>query len=134
VTPTLLQVNRFTDIADQAGGKYPVYAERMRRMHARRHAHVRDLHDAGVPLLMGSDAGGTIAHGSLPAELAEVAHAGVPTADVVAAASWRGRQILGVPGIVEGASADVVVYDADPREDVDVLARPSAVVLRGRRY
>ena len=134
VTPTLLQVGRFADIADQAGGKYPVYAARMRRMHARRHEHVRNLHEAGVTLLMGSDAGGTIAHGSLPAELAEVARAGVPTADVVAAASWRGRQILGVPGMAEGASADVVVYDADPRADVDVLSRPSAVVLRGKRY
>ncbi|PFG38505.1 imidazolonepropionase-like amidohydrolase [Georgenia soli] len=134
VTPTLLQVGRFTDIADQAGAKYPVYAERMRRMHARRYEHVQALHAAGVPLLMGSDAGGTIAHGSLPAELAEVARAGVPAADVVGFASWRARRILGVPGIEEGASADVVVYDADPREDVDVLARPSAVVLRGRRY
>jgi imidazolonepropionase-like amidohydrolase len=134
VTPTLLQVGRFTEIADQAGSKYPVYAARMRRLHARRYEQVRDLHAAGVPLLMGSDAGGTISHGSLPAELAEVARAGVPTGDVVASASWRGRQILGVPGIAEGASADVVVYDADPRKDVDVLARPSAVILRGRRY
>ncbi|MPV38222.1 amidohydrolase family protein [Georgenia subflava] len=134
VTPTLLQVGRFADIADQAGTKYPVYAERMRRMHARRHTQVRAFHEAGVPLLMGSDAGGTIGHGSLPAELAEVVRAGVPTADVVAAASWRGRQVLGVPGIEEGASADVVVYDADPRTDVSVLARPAAVVLRGRRY
>lgn len=134
VTPTLLQVGRFTDIADQAGAKYPVYAARMRRMHARRYEHVRNLDAAGVPLLMGSDAGGTIPHGSLPAELAEVARAGVPAADVVGFASWRGRSILGVRGIEEGASADVVVYDADPRADVDVLARPSAVVLRGRRY
>jgi imidazolonepropionase-like amidohydrolase len=103
-------------------------------MHARRYEHVRDLHAAGVPLLTGSDAGGTIPHGSLPAELAEIARAGVPTPDVVAFASWRGREMLGVPGIAEGASADVVVYDADPRTDVDVLARPHAVVLRGQRY
>jgi imidazolonepropionase-like amidohydrolase len=134
VTPTLLQVGRFTEIADQAGPRYPVYADRMRRMHARRYEHVRDLHAAGVPLLMGSDAGGTIPHGSLPAELAEVARAGVPAADVVGFASWRARRILGVPGIEEGASADVVVYDADPRQDTDVLARPHAVVLRGQRY
>ncbi|UNX55889.1 amidohydrolase family protein [Georgenia sp. TF02-10] len=132
VTPTLLQVDRFADLAGQAGRKYPRYAARMRQMHARRHQHVRDLHAAGVPLLMGSDAGGTIAHGSLPAELAAVARAGVPAPDVVAAASWRARAFLGAAGIADGASADLVVYDADPRADVTVLARPAAVVLRGR--
>lgn len=131
VTPTLLQVGNFAAIADQAGDRYPVYAARMRAMHERRYEQVRAFHEAGVPLLMGSDAGGTITHGTLPAELAEVVRAGVPAADAVAAASWRARQFLGVPGVAEGASADVVVYDADPREDVAVLARPTAVILRG---
>src|SRR5690606_31085055 len=134
VTPTLLQVGNFAAIADQAGDRYPVYAARMREMHERRYEQVRAFHEAGVPLLMGSDAGGTIAHGSLPAELAEVVRAGVPVHDVVAAASWRGREILGVPGIHEGAPADVVVYADDPREDVTVLTRPEAVVLRGELY
>ena len=32
----------------------------------------------------------------------------------------------------EGASADLVVYDSDPRADVRVLAAPRQVVLRGR--
>lgn len=134
VTPTLLQVGHFTEFADQAGPRYPVFAARMRAMREGRYAHVRALHEAGVPLLMGSDAGGTIPHGSLPAELAEVARAGVPVPDVVASASWRARTFLGVPGIVEGASADVVVYAADPREDITVLATPLAVILRGTRH
>src|SRR3712207_8187522 len=43
------------------------------------------------------------------------------------AASWRTRAYLGVPGLEEGASADLVVYDADPRRDVRVLAAPRAV-------
>ncbi|WP_127130677.1 amidohydrolase family protein [Georgenia sp. SYP-B2076] len=132
VTPTLLQVGYFASFATQAGARYPRYAARMSRMHARRYEQVRAFHDAGVPLLMGSDAGGTIAHGSLPAELAEVVRAGVPARDVVAAASWRARAFLGAPGIADGASADVVMYDADPRDDVAVLTQPSAVVLRGR--
>ncbi|WP_345216180.1 amidohydrolase family protein [Georgenia halophila] len=134
VTPTLLQVGRFDRIAEQAEGKYPRYAERMRRMHARRYEHVAQLHDAGVPLLMGSDAGGTIGHGSLPAELAEVVRAGVPVDQVLAAASWRARAFLGAPGIESGASADVVVYATDPRRDITALAEPSAVVLRGSRH
>lgn len=134
ITPTLLQVAYFSDFAEQAGVRYPVYGDRMAAMHARRYEQVRAFHAAGVPLLMGSDAGGTINHGLLPAELAEVVRAGLPGTDVLAAASWRGRQLLGAEAIAENASADVVVYQADPREDIEVLAEPAAVILRGKRY
>ena len=130
VTPTLLQVDQFEAIADSAG-RYPVFAARMRELHARRNRQVRDLYDAGVRLLVGTDAGGTIEHGRLPAEAAVMVAAGIPAADVLAAASWRTREWLGVPGLVDGASADLVVYPADPREDIGVLAYPTAVVLRG---
>lgn len=133
VTPTLLQVERFEAIARQADGRYPVYAAHMRRMHARRHGHVRDLFDAGVRLLVGTDAGGTIGHGQIAAECAELAAAGVPPLEVLAAASWRTRDFLGAPALEEGAEVDVVVYPADPALDVAVLAAPSAIVLRGRR-
>ncbi|MEV7972993.1 amidohydrolase family protein [Cellulomonas sp. NPDC089187] len=132
VTVTLLQVAQFAAIADQAV-KYPVYAERMRRMHTRRYQHVRDLHDAGIPLLLGTDAGGTIAHGRIADEAAELLAAGIPDADVVAAASWRTRRWLGAPVLGEGDPADLVVYDSDPRVDARVLATPRAVVLRGNR-
>lgn len=131
VTPTLLQVAQFDAIAAQAAGKYPLFAERMRWLHARRYEHVRDLHDAGVQLLVGTDAGGTIGHGRLPEEAAELVRVGVPTAEVLAMASWRTRAYLGVPGLVEGESADLVVYASDPRADIRVLAAPRAVVLRG---
>lgn len=133
VTATLLQVERFEEIAAQGEARYPRFAERMRAMHARRYDHVRDLHDAGVPILVGTDAGGTIGHGRIADEAAEMVRAGIPAHDVVAAASWRTREWLGVPGIAEGASADVVVYDADPRREVGVLASPRAVLLRGVR-
>jgi imidazolonepropionase-like amidohydrolase len=132
VTATLLQVAQFGAIADRAD-RFPVYAARMRRMHHRRYAHVRDLHDAGVPLLVGTDAGGTITHGRIADEAAEMVAAGLPARVVVAAASWRTRAWLGVPGLDEGESADLVVYDADPRADVRVLGAPRAVVLRGVR-
>ena len=130
VAPTLLQVGLFDAIAEQAG-RYPLFAARMRGLHARRHQQVRDLHDAGVRLLVGTDAGGTIEHGRLPAEAAEMVAAGIPAPDVVAAASWRTREYLGVAGLAEGESADLVVYPADPRLDIGVLAHPTAVVLRG---
>src|SRR5699024_4627801 len=42
VVPTLLQVGQFDQFADQAGSKFPVYARRMRAMHANRYQQVRD--------------------------------------------------------------------------------------------
>ena len=133
VTATLLQVGQFDAIAAQGAARYPRFAARMRAMHARRYEHVRDLYDAGVPVLVGTDAGGTLAHGRIADEAAEMVRAGIPTREVVAAASWRTRAWLGVAGIAEGASADVVVYDGDPRLDIGLLAAPRAVVLRGAR-
>jgi imidazolonepropionase-like amidohydrolase len=133
VTATLLQVAQFENIAAQADARYPLFAARMRRLFAHRYDLVRHLHDAGVQVLVGTDAGGTISHGRIADEAAEMVRAGIPAPDVVAAASWRTRRWLGVPGIEEGASADVVVYDRDPRVDIAALAEPRSVILRGRR-
>jgi imidazolonepropionase-like amidohydrolase len=131
VVPTLLQVAQFDRFAAQADGKYPRFAERMRRLHENRYAHVRALFEAGVPLLVGTDAGTTMEHGRLADECVELVKAGVPASEVVAAASWRARQFLGLGHLVEGAVADLVVYDADPREDIAVLRSPRAVIVAG---
>ena len=131
VTATLLQVGLFDAIAAQGEARYPRFAARMRALHAHRYQLVRDLHEAGVPVLVGTDAGGTLGHGRIADEAAELVRAGLPAREVVAAASWRTRAWLRVPGIAEGASADVVVYGADPRADISVLGAPRAVVLRG---
>ena len=48
------------------------------------------------------------------------------------AGSWDARDFLGLPGLVEGAPADLVVYAADPRRDLSTLAEPVRIVLRGR--
>ena len=94
-----------------------------------------ELHAAyeeGVPVYVGTDAGGSLPHGLVAREVAELVRAGLPRIDAVSAASWAARAWLGRPGLEEGASADLVVYPVDPREDVGVLAHPTAVVLRGR--
>jgi imidazolonepropionase-like amidohydrolase len=134
VVPTLLQVARFDAFAAQGAAKFPRYAQRMRAMHARRYEQVRDMWERGITLLVGTDAGGNVGHGSIAGECAEMVAAGIPAAEVIAAASWRTRKYLGVAGIAEGASADVVVYGADPRTDISTLATPRAVILRGKRY
>jgi imidazolonepropionase-like amidohydrolase len=48
------------------------------------------------------------------------------------AGSWRARTWLGWPeALVEGAPADLVAFDADPRRDLGVLQHPVRVILRG---
>ncbi len=132
VVPTLVNIETFPGIADRAEAKFPVYAAHMRALHAGRRAAVRDAHDAGVRLYAGTDAGGTIAHGRVADEVAELVRAGLPPVAAVDAACWGARAWLGRPGLQEGAPADLVVCRDDPRRDVRALASPARVVLRGR--
>jgi imidazolonepropionase-like amidohydrolase len=91
---------------------------------------VRDAHAAGVRILAGTDAG-MGAHGMVRREMKLLREAGLPADVVLAAGSWDARRYLGYPVIEEGAPADLVVFDDDPR-DPDVLVRPRLIVLDGR--
>jgi len=51
---------------------------------------------------------------------------------VIAFGTWEAREFLRAGTLAEGDSADLVIYPADPRGDIGVLARPDAVVLRGQ--
>lgn len=133
VVPTLLQVDNFAEYARRGEVKFPRYAARMRAMYENRYRQVRLLYDAGVTLLLGTDAGGTVAHGRLAAEASALVHAGLPADDAVAAATWTAREFLGEPSLGDGASADLVVLEDDPRRDISALADPAHVVLRGVR-
>jgi imidazolonepropionase-like amidohydrolase len=131
VVPTLINLDTFPDIAAGAEDKFPTYAAHMRALHARRHATVRDAYDAGIPIRTGTDAGGSLAHGRIADEVQALAAAGLPDVAALDAATWAAREWLGRDGLVEGAQADVVVLDADPRLDLAVLQAPRCVVLRG---
>jgi len=132
VVPTLVNIATFPAIADAGKAKFPLYAAHMRELHARRYATVRDAYDEGVPIYVGTDAGGSLPHGLVAAEVAELVAAGLPRLAALDAACWGARVWLRRPGLVEGESADLVVYPDDPRDDVGVLAQPRAVVLRGQ--
>ncbi|HEX5496805.1 MAG TPA: amidohydrolase family protein [Mycobacteriales bacterium] len=95
-------------------------------------ATTRAAHESGVAVYAGTDSVGGIRFGNVAGEVEWLVRAGVPAADAVAGASWRAREWLGLPGLVEGGPADLVVYDADPRVDISTLRRPRRIVLRGR--
>jgi len=131
IVPTLINIDTFPGIAAAAQDKFPAYAAHMRRLHARRHSTVAAAFEAGLALYAGTDAGGALAHGRTADEVEELAGAGLPRVAALSAACWAARQWLGREGLTEGAPADLLVLDGDPREDLRVLRAPRAVVLRG---
>lgn len=90
--------------------------------------------EAGVTLLAGTDSYGTVVlpHGGVAREVRYLAAAGLPPQAAVGSASWTARSFLGLPGLQNGAPADLVAYDRDPRADLDVLNSPTRIILRGR--
>jgi imidazolonepropionase-like amidohydrolase len=131
ITPTLINIDTFPSIAASAG-RYPAYAAHMLALHRASRRNVRDAYDAGVPILAGTDAGSSLPHGQVVREIRALHEAGLPAEAALAAGSWSAREFLGLPGLVEGASADLVVYAADPRADLGTLAAPVRMILRGR--
>jgi imidazolonepropionase-like amidohydrolase len=82
----------------------------------------------GVPVLTGSDV-----VGSVPGEVAWLVRLGLDPTEALGAATSTARAFLGVPDVHAGGPADLVTYDADPRDDPEVLAYPAAVLHAGRR-
>ena len=132
LVPTMINIRTFAGIAERARGKFDSYADHMIRLMEGFPAVVRAAHEAGVPLYVGTDAGGGIRHGLVAEEMLILEEAGLPAEDILAAASWRAREWLGFPGLVEGGLADLIVYEADPRVDLRVVRAPSRIVLKGR--
>ena len=133
LVPTLLNVETFPSIAEQGAAKFPAYAAHMRALHARFPSVVRAAHEAGVPVYVGTDAGGGIEHGLAAREIMLLhSRGGLSPVDALAAGSWKAREWLGFPGLVEGGLADLVVYEQDPRKGLEALLTPKVVVLRGR--
>lgn len=131
VVTTLVNVDEFETYAAQGERKFPAYAAHMRRLREGRYDRTRDALDAGVPLLVGTDAGGVLGHGIIHDELDELAAAGLTGTQILHAAAWAPRAFLDVPGLEDGAPADLLVVPRDPRADHRALRERTQVVLGG---
>jgi imidazolonepropionase-like amidohydrolase len=109
----------------------PVQVDESMAALARHPEMVRRAADAGLPILAGTDAG-MVRHGTVGTEVQLLRAAGLPSEQALGAASWAARAYLGLPGIEEGAPADIVAFEDDPREDPSALGRPSLRILDGR--
>jgi imidazolonepropionase-like amidohydrolase len=128
---TVMQLENFPGYADAGEERFPRYATTMRDLYATRRETIMSAHEAGVAIYAGTDAGGVLPHGGIAGEVQALAGLGFTAEAALGAASWRARSWLGHPCLEEGAPADLVVYDRDPRTDLGVLDTPARVVLRG---
>ena len=113
---------------------------RTRRLMAQAAANLKRVRDAGIPVALGTDAGNPLTlHGaSVPMELEAMQAAGLTPLDVLMAATRNGARALGLGQhegtVTAGATADLVVLDADPLTDIRNVRRVALVVRRGEIY
>ena len=103
--------------------------------------HVREMREAGVRLMAGSDVGvlnvypGLSLHEELRLLVDSV---GMSPMEALASATRKPAEWLGladsVGTIVSGKVADLVLLDANPLSDIDNTRRIAAVLLRGRLF
>jgi len=127
LVPTMINVERFDELAAAGEQKFSLWAKHMRKLGREFPKVVAAAYEAGVPLYAGSDAGGGIGHGLVAQEILRLNAAGMSTVDALAAGSWGARRWLGFDGL-----ADLTVYRADPRQDLNALVDPARIILRGR--
>ncbi|WP_051265162.1 amidohydrolase family protein [Nakamurella lactea] len=131
LVPTLINIENFPDFAE-AATRFPAYAKHMRDLYERRDETFAMAVEAGIAVHAGTDAGGYIEHGRIADEVAALAGIdGLTARQAMDVASHRARAWLGAPVGGIGDPADLVVYPADPAEDLAVLKSPLAVIRAG---
>jgi imidazolonepropionase-like amidohydrolase len=100
---------------------------------------IMGLHQHGVPLIAGTDAGtDNCPHGAYVCGLEALAEAGLPAREVLEAATLRAARALGVEdrtgSIAPGKDADLIAIRGDPLRNVSALHHIELVVTRGRQF
>jgi imidazolonepropionase-like amidohydrolase len=101
---------------------------------------LRTLMDAGITVVMGTDAGniGTLHGPSIHREMWLMEASGLTPLEVLRTATTNGAQVLGLEGeagaISPGMVADLVILDADPLADVGNLAKVHRTIRDGIVY
>ncbi|MGW1771699.1 amidohydrolase family protein [Streptomyces sp. NPDC002104] len=100
---------------------------------------VRQMAEAGVRLIAGTDAGVQRAgFDGLGQALSFYEHLGVPREQILAMATTEAAMALGVDQetgrLAPGYAADILVVDGDPLADLSALSKPQAVFARGKQH
>ncbi|UTO67838.1 amidohydrolase family protein [Streptomyces rapamycinicus NRRL 5491] len=97
---------------------------------------VRQMAEAGANVIIGTDAGvQRTGFDGLPGALTFYAHLGIPNSVVLAMATRRAAEALGLGGVTgrvaPGFRADLLLVDGDPLRDLEALQRVRSVISVG---
>ncbi len=127
-------------LQDRLAGQTPEAAQQSRQAWDRLARGVQRLAAAGVKIGVGTDGGGQTGDQfvgwTMHAELENLVAAGMTPAQVLVAATRTSAEILGLDDlgtVTPGKSADFVVLDANPLDDITNTRRISGVFLRGHQ-
>ncbi len=101
--------------------------------------HLMAMHEMGVPIIAGTDAGvDNTPHHQYAGGLEYLVKLGFRAADVIAMATTKAASALGVGSVtgrlVPGYDADLIVVHGDPLTDISAPGNLRRVIARGRDY
>jgi len=109
--------------------------ERYRQSYAKLLAFTRQMHEAGIRLVAGTD---EIPGFTLHRELELYVKAGIPAGEALRIATWNGAEVTGtLPSlgtIAARKSADVILVEGDPTKDISSIRKISMVMKQGEAF
>ena len=140
---TLADAGTFIDPTLMVGTAYELFdaSAASKRRHEQRLAMIpvfQQMHEAGVRLLAGTDAGVPgVSHGSVAGSIVALhTEVGMSAADALRSGTSLAAQALGIADdmgeIRAGLVADLVLLDGRLQQDIETLLRPAAVWKSGR--
>ena len=121
----------------EKAGFLPESLDKERMTGATQRESFRRAHQAGVKMVMGTDAG-VYPHGDNAKQLSRMVRFGMTAAEALRAATYNAADSLGQAGkfgaLTVGASADIIAVDGNPLDDVTLLENVPFVMKEGVVY
>ena len=132
--PTITALRQIVEHPEQV----PAYAvEKGKQMAQWAEESFRRTTRAGVGIACGTDAGTPFnPHGSAPLEIVRMVEWGLAPLAALQAATSNAAALLrqdDIGSVEEGKVADLVLFDGNPADDVELVLKPSVVLRAGRR-